>query len=155
MSPHRRDDGQAPAPELDPVPPGLDPAQLGVGDMDADAFRRHGHAVIEWIADYLDGVDDLPVRSRVTPGTVRGQLPTAPPEAPEPFDASLADLDRVILPGITHWNHPSFHGYFAISGSAPGILGEALIAALNVNGMLWRTSPSATELEEVVLDWLR
>ncbi len=135
--------------------PGLDPAQLGVGDMDAETFRRHGHAVIEWIADYLDRVDDLPVRSRVTPGTVRGQLPAAPPEAPEPFEAAMADLDRVLLPGITHWNHPSFHGYFAISGSAPGILGEALIAALNVNGMLWRTSPSATELEEVVLDWLR
>ncbi len=133
----------------------LDPAQLGVGDMDAEAFRRHGHAVVEWIASYLDGVDEFPVRSRVAPGEIRAQLPSAPPEEPEPFDAALADLDRVILPGITHWNHPSFHGYFAISGSAPGILGEALIAALNVNGMLWRTSPSATELEEVVLDWLR
>ncbi len=134
---------------------GLDPAQLGIGDMDAATFRRHGHAVIEWIAHYLDGVDDLPVRSRVTPGEVRAQLPAAPPQDPEPFAAALADLDEVLLPGITHWNHPSFHGYFAISGSAPGILGEALTAALNVNGMLWRTSPSATELEELVLDWLR
>ena len=135
--------------------PQLDPAQLGVGDMDAATFRRHGYAVIDWIADYLEGVDELPVRSRVRPGEVRAQFPPAPPEEPEPFSDALTDLEQVILPGITHWNHPSFHGYFAISGSAPGILGEALIAALNVNGMLWRTSPSATELEELVLDWLR
>ena len=126
-----------------------------LGDLTSDAFRRHGHAVIEWIADYLDGVGDLPVQAQVAPGAIRYALPAAPPDRGEPFEAVLADLDRVLLPGITHWNHPAFHAYFAITGSGPGILAEALSAALNVNGMLWRTSPSATELEELVLDWLR
>ena len=134
---------------------GLDPAQLGLGDMDAAAFRRHGYAVIDWIADYLDGVGELPVLAKVAPGQIRDSLPVAPPVAPEPFETALADLDRVLMPGVTHWNHPAFHAYFAITGSGPGILGEALAAALNVNGMLWRTSPSATELEQLVLDWLR
>jgi aromatic-L-amino-acid/L-tryptophan decarboxylase len=134
---------------------GLDPAQLGLGDMDPDAFRAHGHAVIDWIADYLEHVGERPVLAQVRPGEIRSALPLSPPEEPEPFEAALADLDRVVLPGITHWNHPAFHAYFAITGSGPGILGEALAAALNVNGMLWRTSPSATELEEVVTDWVR
>jgi len=133
----------------------LDPGQLGTGDMDVAAFRRHGHEVIDWIADYLDGVADLPVLSPVAPGEIAGKLPDTPPRAPEPFADAMRDLDEVILPGITHWNHPAFHAYFAITGSGPGILGEALAAAFNVNGMLWRTSPSATELEEVVVDWLR
>ena len=143
-------------PETDPASsPELDAGQLGTGDMDGDAFRRHGHAVIDWIADYLDGVGERPVLSPVAPGEIAGKLPTSPPQAPEPFDDALHDLDELILPGITHWNHPAFHAYFAITGSGPGILGEALTAALNVNGMLWRTSPSATELEQVVVDWLR
>lgn len=136
-------------------PGALDPAQSGVGDMDTEAFRRHGHVVIDWIADYLDSIDQRPVLSRSAPGEVRGRLPAAPPAHPEPFADVLRDLDRVVLPGITHWNHPSFHAYFAITGAGPGILGEALTAALNVNGMLWRTSPSATELELLVVDWLR
>ncbi|GGI04216.1 pyridoxal phosphate-dependent decarboxylase family protein [Egicoccus halophilus] len=139
----------------EPARDGLDPAQSGLGDMDADAFRRHGHAVVDLIADYLEGVGERPVLAQVRPGEVREALPATPPRAPEPFDAALDDLERVLLPGITHWNHPAFHAYFAITGSGPGILGEALSAALNVNGMLWRTSPSATELEELVLDWLR
>jgi aromatic-L-amino-acid/L-tryptophan decarboxylase len=134
---------------------GLDPAQLGTGDMDAGSFRRHGYEVIDWIADYLERVGELPVLAQVRPGDVRATLPPEPPRAPEPFGDALRDLDELLLPGVTHWNHPAFHAYFAITGSGPGILGEALIAALNVNGMLWRTSPSATELEEVVLDWLR
>jgi aromatic-L-amino-acid/L-tryptophan decarboxylase len=133
----------------------LDPAQTGTGDMDPEAFRRHGRAVIDWIADYLAGVGQLPVLAQVRPGEVRDQLPESPPSAPEPFADALRDLDDILLPGITHWNHPAFHAYFAITGSGPGILGEALAAALNVNGMLWRTSPSATELEELVVDWLR
>lgn len=136
-------------------PTGLDPAQSGLGDMDVEAFRRHGYAVIDWIADYLATIDHRPVLSRSAPGEVRDALPAAPPTRPERFADLLADLDRVVLPGITHWNHPSFHGYFAITGAGPGILGEALTAAFNVNGMLWRTSPSATELELVVVDWLR
>ncbi|MFP5310380.1 MAG: pyridoxal phosphate-dependent decarboxylase family protein [Actinomycetes bacterium] len=138
------------------VDPTLDPEQLhGVGDMDPETFRVHGRTVVDWIADYLAGVGDLPVLSRVAPGDVRAALPAVPPAAPEPFADVLADLDRVVVPGTTHWNHPAFHAYFAITGSGPGILGEAVAAALNVNGMLWRTSPAATELEEVVLDWLR
>ena len=134
---------------------GLDAGQLGIGDMDAAAFRRHGYAVIDWIADYLDNVDDLPVRAQVEPGEVRRQLPSTPPRAPQPFADAMREVDEVLLPGITHWNHPSFHAYFAITGSGPGILGEALAAAMNVNGMLWSTSPAATELEEHTLDWLR
>lgn len=133
----------------------LDPGQRGTGDMDADSFRRHGYAVVDWIADYLDGVGDHRVLADVAPGDIASALPPAPPAQPEPFDATMADLDRVVLPGITHWNHPAFHAYFAITGSGPGILAEAVSAALNVNGMLWRTSPAATELEEVTLDWLR
>jgi aromatic-L-amino-acid/L-tryptophan decarboxylase len=136
-------------------PEGLDPGQLGLGDMDPESFRRHGYEVIDWIADYLAGVDQLPVLAQVAPGEVRGALPSTPPAAPEPFAAAMRDLDEVILPGITHWNHPAFHAYFAITGSGPGILGEALAAAFNVNGMLWRTSPAATELEELATDWLR
>jgi aromatic-L-amino-acid/L-tryptophan decarboxylase len=134
---------------------GLDPAQHGLGDMDPADFRAHGHRVVDWIADYLEGVGELPVLSRVAPGEVRGRLPDRPPTEPEPVAAMLDDLDEIVLPGITHWNHPAFHAYFAITGSGPGILGEALAAAFNVNGMLWRTSPSATELEETVVDWLR
>ncbi len=93
--------------------------------------------------------------SRVKPGEVKGQLPAQPPEAPESFDDILRDFDDVIMPGITHWNNPAFMAYFGTTGSLPGILGELLTAGLNANGMLWRTSPSVTELEEVVLDWLR
>ena len=118
-------------------------------------FRADAAAASEWIARYLEGVRDLPVLSRVEPGQIKAALPTAPPEQAEPFAAVLRDLDEILLPGITHWNHPRFFAYFAISGSEPGILAEFLTAALNVNAMLWRTSPAATELEEVAVDWLR
>jgi len=117
-------------------------------------FRADGAAALEWAARYLEGVRDLPVLSRVEPGAVRAALPAVPPDEPEPFAAVLQDLDDVLLPGITHWNHPRFFAYFAISGSEPGILAELLAATLNVNAMLWRTSPAATELEELVLDWV-
>ena len=117
-------------------------------------FRADGAAALEWAARYLEGVRELPVLSRVEPGAVRSALPVAPPEEPEPFAAVLQDLDDVLLPGITHWNHPRFFAYFATSGSEPGILAELLAATLNVNAMLWRTSPAATELEELVLDWV-
>ena len=117
-------------------------------------FRADGAAALEWAARYLEGVRYLPVLSRVEPGAVRAALPAAPPDEPEPFAAVLQDLDDVLLPGITHWNHPRFFAYFAISGSEPGILAELLAATLNVNAMLWRTSPAATELEELVLDWV-
>lgn len=133
----------------------IDVGQQGVHDMDVEAFRRYGHQAIDWIADYLAHIDEYPVLSRVTPGEITACLPQSPPEEPEPMARILADLDSVIMPGITHWNHPAFLAYFGITGSGPGILGELLSAALNVNGMLWKTSPAATELEEVTLDWLR
>ena len=119
------------------------------------AFRDDGAAAVEWVARYLEGVGELPVLAQVEPGQVRAALPASPPERGEPFAAVLRDLDEVLLPGMTHWNHPRFLAYFAISRSEPGILAELLAAALNVNAMLWRTSPAATELEEVALDWLR
>ena len=123
--------------------------------MDAEAFRRHGHALVDWIAGYLNDTERYPVLSRSAPGAVRDALPPSPPAAGVPFDEIFGDFERVILPGITHWNHPGFFAYFAISGSAAGVLAEFLSAALNVQAMLWRTSPAATELEEVTLGWLR
>jgi aromatic-L-amino-acid/L-tryptophan decarboxylase len=107
-----------------------------------------------WIARYLDGVDRLPVMARVEPGDIAAALPAHPPAHGESLEAILADVDRVLVPGLTHWNHPGFMAYFGISGSPPGILGETITAALNVNAMLWRTSPAATELEQVTLRWL-
>ena len=126
-----------------------------MGDMDLEEFRRSGHKIVDWIADYLVQPERYPVLSRCRPGEVAAQLPASPPEQGEEMGTILADFERIIVPGITHWNHPGFHAYFSVSGSAPGILGEMLTAALNVNAMLWRTSPSATELEEVTLVWLR
>jgi aromatic-L-amino-acid/L-tryptophan decarboxylase len=121
-----------------------------VSDFSADA-----HAALDWVLGYLENVGDLPVASSLEPGGVRGALEPSPPEEGEPFAALLRDLDETILPGITHWNHPRFFGYFANTGSEPGILAELLIAALNVNAMLWSTSPAATEVEELAMDWLR
>jgi aromatic-L-amino-acid/L-tryptophan decarboxylase len=123
--------------------------------MDIDAFRQEGHRLVDWIAGYLEHSERYPVLSRVRPGEIRGSLPASAPEHGEPFGALFADFEKMILPGITHWNHPGFFAYFAISGSAPGVLAEFLSAALNVQAMLWRTSPAATELEEVTLGWLR
>ncbi|HWB57648.1 MAG TPA: aminotransferase class V-fold PLP-dependent enzyme [Gaiellaceae bacterium] len=120
-----------------------------------EQFREDAAAAAEWVARYLEGVRDLPVLSRVEPGQVRAALPPSPPQTAEPFSAVLRDLDEILLPGITHWNHPRFFAYFSITGSEPGILAELLSAALNVNAMLWRTSPAATELEELAVDWLR
>jgi aromatic-L-amino-acid/L-tryptophan decarboxylase len=131
-----------------PHPPAL-------GDMPPAEFAVAGHALIDWIARYLADTEQYPVLSRARPGDVRAALPTDPPALGEPFSALMSDVERIIMPGVTHWNHPGFFAYFAISGSAPGILAELLTAALNVNGMLWRTSPAATELEQHTLDWLR
>jgi aromatic-L-amino-acid/L-tryptophan decarboxylase len=124
-------------------------------DMSSEEFREWGHKLIDWIADYLAHPERYPVLSQVEPGSIRRQLPQSPPEKPEPMADMLRDLEKIILPGITHWNHPAFFAYFAVTGSGPGILGELLSAAFNVNGMLWRTSPAFTELEEQVLEWLR
>ncbi len=124
-------------------------------DMDPETFREQGRAVIDRIADYLAHPERVAVLPRLQPGDVRAALPPLAPEHPEPFEAILADYDRLIVPNTTHWNHPGFFAYFGITGSAPGILGEALAAALNVNAMLWRSGPAQTELEEVTLGWLR
>jgi aromatic-L-amino-acid decarboxylase len=123
--------------------------------MDGEAFRQHGHRLIDWIADYLEHAERYPVLARVRPGEIVSALPAGAPEHAESFDAVMADFERVLLPGLTHWNHPAFFAYFASTGSPPGVLGELLSAALNQQAMLWRTSPAATELEEVVLGWLR
>ena len=124
-------------------------------DMSPEEFRKWGYKFVDWIADYLAHPERYPVLSQVEPGSIRRQLPPNPPEKPEPMADMLRDVEQIIVPGITHWNHPAFFAYFAVTGSGPGILGELLSAAFNVNGMLWRTSPAFTELEEHVLDWLR
>lgn len=123
--------------------------------MDPESFRRAGHALVEWVARYLQESERYPILSRVRPGEIRAALPEEPPQEEGAIDEILADFERVIVPGLTHWNHPGFFAYFAISASGPGVLAELLAAALNQQAMLWRTSPSATELEEVVLGWLR
>ena len=148
--------------------------------MTSEEFRALGHRMVDWIAAYWDRVESLPVLSRVTPGEVKGGLPESPPESglgslgAEPSDESgegdwpqlaaapadqawsavFEDLERTILPGVTHWQSPSFFGYFPANASGPAVLGELLSAGLGVQGMLWATSPACTELEERVLDWL-
>lgn len=122
--------------------------------MSPAEFRRHGHAVIDWIADYLEGIEARPVLSRAEPGSIAAKLPKHPPATGEPFEAILADMDAVVMPGVTHWQHPSFFAYFNSNASGPSILGELLSAGLGVQGMLWATSPACTEVETVVMDWL-
>jgi aromatic-L-amino-acid decarboxylase len=124
-------------------------------DPNSRDFRAAGHRLIDWIADYLDGVDQHPVLSRVKPGEIAAQLPDAPSAEGRPYQELIDDFDAKLLPGVTHWNHPAFFAYFAITGSQAGILAELLTAGVNINGMLWRTSPSLTELETVTLRWLR
>jgi aromatic-L-amino-acid decarboxylase len=126
-----------------------------LGDMPPEEFRQLGHQAIDWIADFLAGLGEQPVFPAVQPGDLRNQLPLAPPLQGEPMPEILADVDRLIMPGMVHWNHPRFFAYFTSSGSAPGILGELFAAAFNINGMLWQACPAATELEQVTLDWLR
>lgn len=123
--------------------------------MDPAEFRRHGYALVDWIARYFDERERYPVLSRIAPGDLRAALPEQPPESGEPFEAIAADIDRLIVPALTHWNHPGFMAYFASSAPPVGVLAELLSAALNQQAMLWRTSPAATELEEVSLAWLR
>jgi aromatic-L-amino-acid/L-tryptophan decarboxylase len=122
--------------------------------MNTEEFRRWGHELIEWIANYQDHVEEYPVAAQVKPGDIRAQLPPAPPLQGEPFDAILRDVERIIMPGIMHWQSPNFFGYFPSNTSNPSILGELLSAGLGVQGMLWSTSPACTELETHVLDWL-
>lgn len=122
--------------------------------MTPDEFRRHGHEVVEWVAQYMERVRELPIASGVKPGEIRARLPAAAPEQPEPFDALLRDLDEVVLPGITHWQAPGWFAYFPANASGPSILAELVAAGLGAQGMLWATSPALTEIEAHVLDWL-
>ena len=126
-----------------------------LGDMSKEEFRRFGHELVDWIAEYFDRIEELPVLASIEPGDLKSQLPTSPPQTGEPMEKIIGDIDRLIVPALTHWSHPSFFAYFATSTSAPGIFGELLSAAFDNKAMLWRTSPASTELEEVALDWLR
>lgn len=125
-----------------------------VPHLSTEEFRRLGHRMIDWVADYLDHLEDHPVLHEVTPGRVRAMVPDQAPEHAEPMDDVLDDLDRVVLPGITHWQHPGWFAYFPASASPASVLGEIAAAGLGVQGMLWSTSPAVTEIESAVLDWL-
>ena len=123
--------------------------------MSAEDFRRYGYELVDWIANYFEHIEEYPVLSQLEPGWLKQQVPESPPDTGEDFGDVLKDLDRVILPAVTHWNHPNFHGLFSTSTSSVGVFGEMLAAAFDMKAMLWRTSPASTELEDVVLDWLR
>ena len=128
------------------------------GDTPPEEFRKQLHELADWIADFRENIESLRVAPNPAvagPGAIRAQLPRQPPEDGEPFEKILSDVDRLIVPGMVHWSHPMFLGYFGWTTTAPGILGEILSAPLNVNAMTWRTCPAATELETVVIDWLR
>ena len=122
--------------------------------MSAEEFRRAGHAVIDWLAEYYERVESFPVQPDVHPGDIRGRLPIAPPAQGESFDAIMADLERVVIPGLMHWQSPNFFGYFPANTSPPSVLGDLVSSGLGVQGMLWQTSPACTEIETHVLDWL-
>lgn len=131
------------------------PASGTLGDLPPDEMRAWLHRVVDWVADYRDTIEGRPIVPDVRPGEIASRCTTDPPDQPEPLDAILADLDAVVMPGIVHWGHPSFLGYFGSTSNGPALLGEIVAAALNVSAMTWRTSPAATELESVVLDWIR
>ncbi|MGZ9218834.1 MAG: pyridoxal phosphate-dependent decarboxylase family protein [Candidatus Binatia bacterium] len=126
-----------------------------LGDMPAEDFRTALHRVADWIADYREDIEKLNISPDLDPGEIAARLPAVPPDEAAPFQTIFQEFNEIILPGIVHWGHPRFLGYFGSTTTAPGILGEMLAAALNVSAMTWRTSPAATELETVVLDWLR
>jgi aromatic-L-amino-acid decarboxylase len=123
--------------------------------MNPEEFRRFGHQVVDWIADYRARAAQHPVMSRVDPGSVRAQLPASPPQEPEAFDTILDDLDRVVVPGLSHWQHPRFYGYFPSNGELSSVLGDYVSTGLGVIGLSWQSSPALTEIEEVATDWVR
>jgi aromatic-L-amino-acid/L-tryptophan decarboxylase len=124
-------------------------------DMPPGEFKEVGYKLIDWSADYLDNIEKFPVLPNVKPGEIRSKLPKDAPDEPESFDQIISDINNIILPGITHWQHPKFMAYFASTASGPGILADIVSSALNVNGMVWKSSPALTELEQTVLDWYR
>ena len=124
------------------------------GRMDPEEFRSIGHELVDWVANYLANVENLPVMSDVLPGDVYRRLPQTAPEKPEAWSDIIGDLDEVIVPALTHWQSPNFFAYFPANNSGPSILGELVAAGLGVQGMLWATSPAATEVETLVLDWM-
>jgi aromatic-L-amino-acid/L-tryptophan decarboxylase len=123
--------------------------------MTSEEFRAAGHRLIDWIADYRARAEQLPVMARTEPGAIKAQLPPSPPDAPESFDAIVADLDRIVVPGLSHWQHPRFFGYFPSNGSLASVLGDFVSTGLGVLGLAWQSSPALTEVEEVATDWLR
>jgi len=133
----------------------MNDGQRRLGDMPADDFRHYGYQVVDWIADYFEHIGELPVLSQIEPNWLKENIPASAPEKGEDFGLVLKDVDRLILPAVTNWNHPNFHGLFSTSTSSVGVFGEMLAAAFDMKAMLWRTSPASTELEDVVLDWLR
>ena len=126
-----------------------------LGDMPPDEFKKFGYEIIDWITEYLTTIEKHPVLPNIKPGDIKNSLPKNPPDFSEHFENIFSDLGEKIIPGVTHWNHPNFMAYFNSTSSGPGILAELLSGALNTNGMLWKTSPSTTELERVTVDWMR
>lgn len=125
------------------------------GDMPSGDFRKYGHELVDMMADYFENIENYPVLSKVKPGDIKKQLPASAPETGEEFQEILKDVEKVIMPGVTHWNHPGFHAYFASTASAPGILADLVSSCFNANGMLWKSCPASAELEARTLDWLR
>src|SRR5947199_4372306 len=126
-----------------------------LGDTPREEFRKQLHELADWVADFRENIESLRVAPGEKPGAIRARLPAQGPEEGESFEKILGDVDRLIVPGMVHWSHPMFLGYFGWTATAPGILGEIISAPLNVNAMTWRTCPAATELETVTIDWLR
>lgn len=123
--------------------------------MTPEEFRKHGHAIVDWIADYRSRVAEHPVMAQTAPGEVKARLPQTPPDQPEPFERVLADLDTIVMPGLSHWQHPQFFGYFPCNGTLGSVLGDYVSTGLGVLGLAWQSSPALTEVEEVATDWLR
>ncbi|MCW5964175.1 MAG: amino acid decarboxylase, partial [Bryobacterales bacterium] len=145
-------------PESTPIPPSgnpSDPPPAQPDSLSPEEFRRYGHQVVDWIAEYLATSRDYPVLPSTEPGALFDSLPARGPELGESMEQILSDFEKQIVPSMTHWNHPRFFSYFAVSASAAGILGELLTAGVNMNGMLWQSSPACTELEQLTLEWLR